>query len=802
MTIGVSVRNLVEFILRNGDIDNRFSSLHGDAMAEGSRIHRKIQKSMGSFYSPEVPLKHRFSTDRYDIEVEGRADGIFELEDGGFCIDEIKGTYRDVKRLREADPVHLAQAKCYAYMYLAEKQLETIKVRVTYCNMDTEELQYFYSTYSADEITDWYVALLTEYKRWTDLEFDWAGTRTESIRSMTFPFAYREGQKELVGYAYRTIQDSRKLFLEAPTGVGKTISVLYPSLKAMGENQAKKIFYLTAKTITRGVAADTLNLLRERALRIKSIVLTAKEKICVCEKCDCNPGNCERARGHFDRVNGALYDLLTSKEEYSREVIEAYARKHQVCPFEFSLDVSLFCDCIIGDYNYLFDPHASLKRYFSEGDRGDYIFLIDEAHNLLDRGRAMYSATLVKEDFLECKHALKPYEAKHGVARMIRNLDKCNRELLKLKRETKDYATGVLVDPFAQAVYTLTAAMDDFLEDESTRELHELILDFYFELAHFNLIYELLDRKYVIYTNIRENGSFAVNLYNVDPSTNLRLCMEKGRSSILFSATLLPIQFYKALLGGTREDYEAYAKSTFDPGRRGIFIVNDVSTKYTKRSGEMYRKIAHYLHLVTERREGNYMVFFPSYAFANRVEEAFREEGEEGVELLVQKSSMTEDEKEAFLARFRGNAEANLEELIHFPIEVEETPNTLIGFCVMGGMFSEGIDLKGESLIGAIIVGPGLPMVCEENEILKNYFDENGNDGFEYAYKNPGMNKVLQAAGRVIRTHEDVGIVALLDDRFLQPGYRRLFPREWEQFEVVNEETIVKRMDRFWDEWL
>ncbi len=839
----ISVRSLVEFLLRSGDIDNRHTMSSENAMQEGSRIHRMIQKRMGAEYQAEVFLKYVHPTDNYDLIVEGRADGVIDIG-GSVTIDEIKGTYRELSHMKGAVPVHLAQAKCYAYMYSMKMDLSRVSVRMTYCNLDTEEIRYFTEEYNKIDLENWFDQLITAYIRWADYRFQWKRLRNESIRAAVFPFSYREGQKELVSYVYQTIYHKRKLFLQAPTGVGKTISTVFPAIKAMEKGLGEQLFYLTAKTITRTVAENTIQILREQGLRFKSVILTAKDKICFQEKPECNPENCPYAKGHFDRVNEAMFDLLTHEESFRRETIEAYARKHQVCPFEFCLDMSLFADAIIGDYNYLFDPHVYLKRFFAEGVSGNYLFLIDEAHNLLERGREMYSATLVKEDFSTLKRALsdgaETGEAETGetetqeilsifteeqrkdlintkkkrpknilwgqgyATRMVKQLEKCNKEFLALKRECEDCLIVESIDALVQSLLRLHSTMGEYLEEseEGNLSLKEQILEMYFSVSHFLDIYERVDAKYVKYTQLMQDGSFMVKLFCVDPSTNLKECLQRGRSSILFSATFLPIQYYKRLLGGEEKDYEVYAKSVFDPNRRALVITEDVTSKYTRRSEQEFYSIAKYIFEIVKNRHGNYMVFCPSYQFLQQVYEIFSEHFEtEEMECLVQSDYMTEADRENFLNRFEGNPEYDLQKKVCMDIETEED-TYLIGFCVLGGIFSEGIDLKDDSLIGAIIVGTGLPQVCYEREILKGYFDEQGDSGFDYAYRFPGMNKVLQAAGRVIRTATDVGIIALLDERFLQNSYRGLFPREWERFEVVNHNNISKRIERFWDSWL
>lgn len=856
--IRVSVRSLVEFILRSGDIDNRRQGSPENAMQEGSRIHRMIQKRMGAEYQAEVSLKYTHITEEYVLVVEGRADGIIDT-DKEVVIDEIKGTYRDLSRMKAPIPVHVAQAKCYAFMYGLKRSLKEIRVRLTYCNLETEEIRYFYEDYSFQELEEWFNHLIASYKKWADYTWSWRQTRQKSLEELEFPFSYREGQRELVSYVYQTIYHHRKLFIEAPTGVGKTISTIFPSLKAMGRGMGEKLFYLTAKTITRTVADDTLGMLRQRGLHFKSVILTAKDKICFMEETECNPENCPYAKGHYDRINEAIFALLTSEESFTRERIEEYAQKYQVCPFELCLDMSLFADGIICDYNYLFDPHVYLKRFFTEGTGGNYIFLIDEAHNLLERGREMYSASLIKEVFLELKQEIKQTvlseiaekEEKSGVEgqltfdmttmseqseaaveqvevsvahadkrkhhggksifvkqgygeRMIYHLDKCNKELLSLKRECEGYRLVEDIDGFVNALLRLHGILGEYLEEQEEDKLpvRESLLDFYFDISHFLDIYERVDENYVKYTQLDEEGSFLIKLFCVNPRENLKECMQRGRSTILFSATFLPIQYYKGLLGGDAEDYEVYAKSVFNPEKRALFIANDVTSKYTRRSDEEYYRIARYIDEIVKSRQGNYMVFCPSYSFLQRIYDIYMQYfADEGKECMIQQDYMSEEGREEFLARFQGNEECDLQEKIDMDIEFDAEDSTLIGFCVLGGIFGEGIDLKNDSLIGVIIVGTGLPQVCNEREILKNYFDERGENGFDYSYRYPGMNKVLQAAGRVIRTAEDVGVIALLDERFLQFSYAKMFPREWESYETVSVDSIADRVERFWDSW-
>lgn len=819
MEIRVSIRQLVEFILRGGDIDNRRSGGLDTAMQEGGRIHRMIQRRMGSEYHAEVSLKYIWQAPGYDVIIEGRADGIIDAhwgrhpkpdgeEHGSLpavpsaqrpVVDEIKGTYRELKRITHPVAVHLAQAKCYAFIYARENGLDSIGVRMTYCHMETEEIRYFHEDYTFGELSCWFEELLSSYQKWTDFQFEWSRRRTDAIRGMDFPFPYRDGQRELVAYVYQTIYHRRKLFIEAPTGVGKTISTVFPAVKAMGEGKVEKIFYLTAKTIARTVAQECFSLLQEKGLCLKVLVLTAKDKVCFLREegadVQCDPVSCPYAAGHFDRVNDAMYELLAHEDHFTREVLLAHAKAHRVCPFEFSLDMSLFSDAVICDYNYVFDPRASLKRFFADGlGKRDYVFLIDEAHNLLDRGREMYSARLFKGAFQRIRRLLAEI-----APRAAKCLDQCDRELLAMKRECEDYQVEESIDGFVRALTQTYGALDDLLDEHDTFPDKKEVLEFYFEAAHFLNIYEVMDDRYVAYSQLMDDGDLMLRLFCMDPSADLRQRMQKGRSAILFSATLLPIQYYKKVLGGEPEDYEVYAKSTFDERKRALLIANDVTSKYTRRSRDEYEKIAHYIYEVVRQRRGNYMVFLPSHLFLEQVYDCFMESWYDGsiMECIAQEDHMSEAEREDFLLRFRGNEECVLSDHIDFEIE-EVEDMILIGFCVMGGIFSEGIDLKHDSLIGAVIVGTGIPQVGCERELLKAYFDRRGENGFDHAYRYPGMNKVLQSAGRVIRTAEDVGVIVLLDERFLETRYRQMFPREWSRYQVSDVSGIAGKVRDFW----
>lgn len=775
--VRISVRNLVEFILRNGDLVSGSGTSDKEAMLKGSRLHRKIQKQMGSHYQPEVSLKKDTEYDDLILRVEGRADGIF-LQDEQFCIDEIKGVYKKLELMEEPVLVHRAQALCYAWIYLDAHDLEKIDIQMTYAHLDTEVIKRFRETLTRAELKQWYEELTDSYHKWLAYQIEWRKKRNESMENLEFPFAYRKGQREMVSGIYHAISKKEQIFIQAPTGVGKTMSAVFPAVRAIGQGMAETVFYLTARTITRTVAQDAFEILRDRGLLFKVITITAKEKLCFCDKPECDPEKCPYAKGHYDRINDAVYELWTTEQSFDRETLLRHAQKWQVCPFEMSLDLAIWMDGVICDYNYVFDPNVCLKRFFGENVSGNYLFLIDEAHNLVDRGREMYSASICLNDVIETRKFVKPYSQK-----LWKKLGKVKKQMEELRQNCGEWKVEENAGVLPISLLSVQGELDQFLEESPAQEVVDGILDFYFEVRDFLNILELVDDNYVVYTAFDENGRFYMKLFCVNPAENLQKCLDKGNSTVFFSATLLPLQYYRKMLSTRSENFGMYVESPFEQKKRCLMICRDVSSKYTRRGYEEYRKIAEYIARMSWQKKGNYMVFFPSYRLMEDVYQVYQDEfSVSWVRCISQHASMTELEREEFLEEF-----------------TKETEETLVGFCVMGGIFSEGIDLIGDRLIGAAVVGTGLPQVNCEREILKGYYDEKGEQGFDYAYRYPGMNKVLQAAGRVIRTKEDTGAILLMDERFLNRDYRNLFPREWNDACTCTLGNVEKHLQAFWD---
>ncbi|HEY8363534.1 MAG TPA: ATP-dependent DNA helicase [Tissierellaceae bacterium] len=771
--IRVSIRNLIEFILRSGDIDNSFMSM--SRALEGTKAHQKIQKSYGPEYMKEVTLRHNIDYGDFEIQLEGRADGIYVSQDE-VIIDEIKSTTKPLEEIEEDfNELHWAQGKAYGYIYCCQNNLGNISVQLTYFHIETEETKKFKKEFTFKELEEFFIPIVDKYIDWARTTFYWGEVRNMSIKSLNFPFkSYRKGQRELAVAVYKTIEERKKLFAQAPTGIGKTISTLFPSIKSMGEGMTSKIFYLTAKTITREVPIASMSIMKELGLRAKTLVITAKEKICLNDEVKCNPRDCRFAKGHYDRVNDAIMDMFENEDLITREVVVSYALKHNVCPFEFALDFSLWADVIICDYNYVFDPQVYLKRFF-ESPNEDYVFLIDEAHNLVDRSREMFSAEINKRSFLDIRNIFKEKYPK-----IYKAVNKVNSTINKIKRDLNikgEYYQREEITELYYPIKKLITNLEPWLVEEKKHEDYEKVLEIYFNLMTFIKISDLYDDHYVTYIKDEDNDTI-IRLYCVDSSQLLREALHRGRSSIFFSATLTPIDYHIELLGGDKDDYSICLPSPFPRGNLCLLVATNVSTKYKDRE-RTYEDVVNYIEAFVSAKKGNYLIFFPSYVYMQKAYDLLLEKNRD-FNIIVQESNMMESEREEFLKRFDGE-------------------DDIIAFAVMGGIFSEGIDLVGDKLIGAVIVGVGLPQICLERDIIKDYFEHYLGEGFEYAYVYPGINKVLQAAGRVIRSPEDRGAVLLIDDRYGTSRYKSLFPREWQGYKNVRSvEEMKEVLKKFW----
>ncbi|MGL4697413.1 helicase C-terminal domain-containing protein [Enterococcus larvae] len=776
----IPIRRLVEFILRKGSIDSRRTSSH--TAQEGSRIHRKLQKEAGKGYQKEVKIAKEVELNEKTYSVEGRMDGVFTDEQEKLVIDEIKTSETAFDDLYEEQlAMYWHQVKCYGAIYSEQEELEEITLQLTYFQTTTEEITKTQKVFTRSELKSFFDELLEEYEKWLIFSESWRKIRNQSLKELPFPYGdYRKGQRELAVGVYKTILSEQRLFVEAPTGTGKTISTLFPSLKALGEEKAEKIFYLTAKTITRQVAEDAVQAMNQKDMKIKSLTITAKDKICFLTERNCTPEHCPFAAGYYDRLNEGLWDILHQENQFTREIIEKYAQKHQLCPYELSLDVSLWCDLVICDYNYVFDPTVYLRRFFDEGIKKDYLFLIDEAHNLVNRSREMYSAELSKGQLLLMKKLLKKKQTSltRAVNKVIDDFDQLDEFCIS---EDKEFiAQAAPIDSLEKKIFRLTEKIGEWLpQNQELPELNQL-LEIYFSLLNYLKISEFYDDHYCTYIQ-KKNRGISVKLFCLDPSYLLEQKLDMANASVLFSASFTPLSYYKDILGGKEDSLTYRIPNPFPDENQRLLIARYVQTTYRERENSLDYLVESLTAMVAQKK-GNYLFFFPSYVYLDMVYDAFKKKNPE-ISTLIQQTEMDEKERERFLEQF-----------------TEKPEETLIGFCVLGGVFSEGIDLKGDRLIGTAVISVGLPQINEEQELIKEYFDEQGL-GFQYAYQIPGMNKVLQAAGRVIRDAEDRGVVLLLDQRFASPAYQRLVPPHWHQAQILPTiHHLEENIRAFWNE--
>lgn len=754
--IKIAVRPLVEYVFSSGSLESGFRNM--GTMVEGTKAHQKIQKQYSELDQSEVYLSVEIPCGDLLFVIDGRCDGILLAEDGTYTIDEIKSTSADIGSITEESyPVHWAQAKFYAYMYAKANEMPTMNIQLTYVDLDVEEQKRFVQKLDFAELESFVFDTVSQYAPYAKMSATHRMRRNQSIVDLAFPFpGYRAGQRKLAGAVYKTIDEGVSLFAKAPTGIGKTISTTFPTLKAIGQGILERMFYLTARTTTRTAAEEAFVLMESKGLHLHAVTLTAKEKICFQEKISCRKEDCEYADGYYDRINGAVLDILSNETQMNREIIEQYARKHRVCPFEFSLDVSYASDAIICDYNYIFDPRISLKRMFAE-QKSQTALLVDEAHNLVDRAREMFSSSLNKATFLDLHQEYK--ELNHGIHEVTQAL---TAYFVKLREQA---AEGSLIlkelpKDFMMLVESFALQAENELVNTGLAEQNPLLLDAYFAAQNFVRISKLYDERYVTYVEVIQQDVM-IKMFCLDPSFLLGEMGKTFRSHIYFSATLSPLGYYRDMLAADEEDYSLSIPSPFSPEQLDV-QVEPLSTRYHDRKVSKSR-LVQLLFELTANRKGNYLFFFPSYAYMNEIHEAFMVQ-EPDARVLLQRGNLSEEERDGFLSAFDA-----------------KNRRTLIGFAVMGGIFSEGVDLVGDRLTGVVVVGVGLPQIGLERNIIRDYFNGVGKDGFDYAYVYPGMNKVLQAGGRLIRSEADRGVIVLVDDRYLQPHYAALLPPEWRE---------------------
>ena len=752
------MRELVAFVHRTGGLAGTGAFRASDRALEGGRAHRRVQGRRTGDYEAEVTVEWKAIRGSVDLTLSGRIDGL-RANDSPPVVEEIKSV--DQFWDGTADPLHLAQLKIYAAILAIQRDWAEVELHLTYLNLETDGETVLPFRLTRAEWEEFFESTLGAWFDWLEVEARWISLRNTSLEKLEFPFeGFRGGQRELARRVYRAIRDRRHLFAEAPTGLGKTIATLFPAVKALPLLGDGKVFFLTAKTPGRIAAAEAAGHLRRAGARLRSLTLTAKNRICFTENpAGCDPRVCPYAIGYHDRIRPALRELL-EHETLDREIVESVARKHTVCPFELSLDASSWCDIVIGDFNHAFDPSARLQRHFAEGG-GRHVILVDEAHNLVDRSRDMHSATITPENL-----EVRPGAARaKGAAKVRRALESARALLVEAVGmpcsnflPARDYHDGSV---FLEIPKNLLSSCRD-----AARSLEGLLaslkpgtdlggwIEPWFALNDWLRAAEVFDDTCRFLIHPQEQSA---TVYCADPSSRLRADLKTLRSAVFFSATLSPMDYFHELLGGTKEDASAVFDSPFKPDQMRLRILAADLT-YKGRAASLDRVA----DAVTEHLQdtpGNHLIFCPSLAYLDELAAKLDDLLPAG-SLLVQSGGMSESERHAFLDSFQPGSRT-------------------IALAVLGGIFAEGVDLPGERLVGVTVIGTGLPRLSLERDILQSYFEDTKGSGFDYAYRFPGMQRVLQAVGRLIRTETDTGSILLVDRRFLEPRHRMLFPPWW-----------------------
>ena len=769
----IAVRDIVSFLYASGDLSSE--TFQNVSALEGTKAHQYVQSHYTSEDQSEISISLMYEKNDYLLYLNGRMDGLIRQENF-YVLDEIKSTRKNIfDETFTYNLEHLAQLKFYAYMYMKNEQLTDMEGRITYIQISDYKTRYFNFTFYLRDLEVFINDSIEEYLEWISIIEHYQRQKFDSIETLSFPFdTYRRGQREMMAAVYQTIKDKDILYAIAPTGIGKTMASLFSSIKAL-DNDRQKIFYTTAKTQGKTIALDAINLLKDKGLTIKALEITAKDTTCFLEKRNCDPNVCPFAKGFFDRLKDATIDIFSNEDILDRQTVESYAKKHEICPFEYSLYVSYFVDIIICDYNYVFDPRVHLVRYFDEFNYQP-LLLVDEAHNMIQRSRDMYSATIFKSDLIKLRRLgskLKP-SIKHAIKKVL--------DALTVYEDRLTYAYFLSDKDIDETVYdtirNLLTKIENSLKENPKYNNKTQILDIYFTFLAFVKIYEYYGETYLTNIYKDQDEDLIVELRCLDASKYILDTLEnKAYGSTFFSATLHPIEYYKKLISQDVGE-TLKIKSPFPPEHLNLVLYNSVSTRYKDRDNSLDEVIKIIKETVLAKK-GNYIAFFPSYQYLNQVYEKL---SSDDIEIMLQEKDMGHFERHQTIDTFRSNSETSR-----------------LGLFVMGGMFSEGIDYIGDMLSGVIVVGVGLPMINELNNQLKDYYDIAFNKGFDYAYQYPGMNKVIQAVGRVIRTENDKGVAILIDDRFDTPYYRKLFPIEWKSYSRISSiKNLKQALSEFW----
>ena len=766
--IKVGVRQLVDFSCRSGDLG--YEAEPGVSAIEGIRTHQKIQKRYQSEASAEHSIKHTFSIDEYQLELGGRVDLLFASESPP-RVEEIKTVYRNTRPASiSEDESHWAQVKCYAACYVMQENLKQISVSLNLVNLLSHEEHREVILCQRSELISWLEQVLRRYLDWQRLVSEHRKAMLSSAAKLAFPFdAFREQQRGFAAQVYRNIQQGNQLLIEAPTGSGKTISTLFPSVKAIGEDLADQIIYLSAKTSGQNQAIKAIEAMINRGLDSSYLVIQAKAKCCACVN---NPGEitaegkCRRCLGFFDRLPAAR-DALMEKQRLDVNTIRTVADDYQLCAFELSLQMLPWTDIVICDLNYIFDPLVQLSYFKTDNSRK--LLLIDEMHNLVDRARGMYSACLNRKLIKQALGATNSVSVNRAVRSISNALDNWGREL-----EANEFVSHEVPQLLTRATsrFSEKLEVDLFTNKHVASETLELSK----AVFRFQCITNLYGEHHRTISK-KPAGQREVKLTCLNAFEYLNQIYPLFQTVCGFSATLSPSSYFQQALGFDDNSQASHIESSFPHQNQQVTICNFIDTRYRQRQ-QYIPQICAAIYCCYTSKPGNYLVFFSSYHFMHQVHEYFQQHYAE-VDTMLQLKASDDQQRSDFLAHYF------------------EYDNTL-GFAIMGGIFAEGIDYVGNSLIGAIVVGVGMPQASTEQQLIQQDFDNMKMNGFDFAFRFPGLIRVKQSAGRVIRSELDRGVVVLIDNRFSQTAYRQQLPSHWQTELCNNIETLEHALRNFW----
>lgn len=788
--LSFSVHDIVDAILRQGSIDMRV--FNSETMQEGTRMHAMIQSSHANpYYNSEYFLAETYESEDFIINISGRADGLIKEPTGKVTVDEIKTTVSDLEKFKEENFAwHQGQAKMYAWMYLKnENQLDkTITVRVSYYRQHhSKENLIIDEDFTFEQLDKFVTELIEEFIERLREVAKHNADRNNSLKYLEFPYSsFRSGQQDLMAFCDRILIQKGKGYALAPTGIGKTVCVLYPFVKQLAKDPSiRKIYYLTSKNSIKRQALKTVEEFIKKDADLRCVAITAKETICMNEpglNKHCNPDECPFAVGYYSKIYGVLRKALSEKRIFDAEDIKDLASIYNVCPFQLSLDLAVYCDICIYDYNYVFDPVVGNPEIRDTSLPLDDLLLVDETHNLPSRARGMYSATISVDRILDAYLDLgkKGRKVAKVVSSILSILD-------WFDRKSYDKDIEVLHEIPLDFITLLKGFQDECLSFE--KKEHKVLPDSYLSLKANIRGFLLLPyngrKNYCYDITYKDNKAIGVNIRCLDASEYIKSITDRFTSTIFFSATLSPTDYYISLLGGdAKEDVPSkllVLPSPFERKNRLVMLNSSPSLKYEDRD-KSFADVLNSIYQMVKSNVGNYFLFFPSYSYMMKAYEKFEEIGE--FVCHKQEHNMSPKERNEFLDGF------------------EEDPlRTHLGFLVLGGVFSEGIELKKHALKGVAIVSVGIPGVGYDNETLKNYYSDIVMDGFSYAYTYPGFNKVVQACGRLIRNDDDKGVILLIDKRFSFSTYRKLLDEVYpDRIEVKSPQEIGELTTRFWKE--